>query len=115
MTVWDHAAPRWVRYRLGLVGPSTQTTAAERACLARHAAGRRCLVELGVMHGVTTAVLRAAMAADGVVYGVDPHPPGRMGISIRGSSVPPGRDFGSCRQPGTTTTARSPTSSSSPP
>jgi predicted O-methyltransferase YrrM len=82
MTVWDHAAPRWVRYRLGLVGPSTQTTAAERACLARHAAGRRCLVELGVMHGVTTAVLRAAMAADGVVYGVDPHPPGRMGISF---------------------------------
>ena len=58
--VWDGAAVRWVRYRLGLVPADTQTTEAERACLARHAAGRRSLVELGVMHGVTTALLGAS-------------------------------------------------------
>lgn len=82
MSVWDNAAPRWIRYRLGLVSAATQTTMAERACLARHAAGRRSLVELGVMHGVTTAVLRSAMAPDGVVHGVDPHPRGRLLVSF---------------------------------
>lgn len=82
MTIWEGAAVRWVRYRLGLVPADTQTTEAERACLARHAAGHRSLVELGVMHGVTTAVLRRAMAPDGVVTGVDRHPPGRLFVSF---------------------------------
>jgi predicted O-methyltransferase YrrM len=80
--IWDGAAARWVRYRLGLVAADTQTTDAERACLARHAAGRRSLVELGVMHGVTTALLRQAMAPDGVVTGIDPHLPGRLFFSF---------------------------------
>lgn len=82
MTIWDDAAVRWVRYRLGLVKADTQTTEAERACLARHAAGRRSLVELGVMHGVTTALLRRAMAPDGVVTGIDRHLPGRLFFSF---------------------------------
>jgi predicted O-methyltransferase YrrM len=82
VTIWDGAAIRWVRYRLGLVQADTQTTSAERACLARHAFGRRSLVELGVMHGVTTAVLRRAMADDGVVTGIDRHPRGRLFVSF---------------------------------
>jgi predicted O-methyltransferase YrrM len=80
--VRDGAAGRWVRYRLGLVGASTQTTDAERACLVRHAAGRRSLVELGVMHGVTTGLLRSVMAPDGVVTGIDRHPKGRLFVSF---------------------------------
>jgi len=76
------AAARWVRYRIGLVPADTQTTEAERACLLRHARGRRCIVELGIMHGATTALLRSVMAADGTVTGIDPHPPGRLGVSF---------------------------------
>lgn len=73
---------RWARYRLGLITADTQTTDAERACLARHAAGRRSVVELGIMHGVTTGILRSVLAPDGTVTGIDPHPRGRLGVSF---------------------------------
>src|SRR5204862_4778028 len=46
------------------------------------ARGRRSMVELGVMHGVTTALLRSVMAPDGTIVGIDPHPPGRLGVSF---------------------------------
>jgi predicted O-methyltransferase YrrM len=69
-------------WKLGLAPATTQTTLAERDCLARHAAGRRCLVEIGVWHGVTTCRLREAMAADGTLFAVDPYPPGRLGVSF---------------------------------
>jgi predicted O-methyltransferase YrrM len=82
MIVWNGAAMRWIRYRLGLVQPDTQLTAAERACVAHHALGRRNLVELGVMHGVTTALLRRVMSPEGIVTGVDRHPPGRLFVSF---------------------------------
>jgi predicted O-methyltransferase YrrM len=82
MIALDGAAGRWVRYRLGLAEADTQTTAAEQACLARHAAGRRSLVELGVMHGATTALLRRVMAPAGIVTGIDRHPPGRLFVSF---------------------------------
>ena len=76
------SAARWLLHGLRLRAADTQTTAAERACLARHAAGRLRLVEIGVMHGVTTAVLRAAMSEAGVLTAIDPHPPGRLGVSF---------------------------------
>jgi len=76
------AAVLYARYRLGLVDADTQTTPAERACLARHASGRRSLVEIGVMHGATTALLRGAMAPDGVVTGIDRHLPGKLLVSF---------------------------------
>jgi predicted O-methyltransferase YrrM len=80
--VLNGSAARWLLHGLGLRAADTQTTAAERACLARHAAGRRRLVEIGVMHGVTTAVLRAAMSEAGVLTAIDPHPAGRLGVSF---------------------------------
>lgn len=67
---------------LRLVGPETQTTQAERECLARHAEHRRRLVEIGVWHGVTTRRLRSVMAADGVLLAIDPYPVGRLGLSL---------------------------------
>jgi len=76
------SAARWLGYRLGLRAPDTQLTLAERDCLRRHAGGRHRLVEIGVMHGATTALLRAAMHPDGVVTGIDPHPNGRLGVSF---------------------------------
>jgi predicted O-methyltransferase YrrM len=73
----------YVAWKLGLAPATTQTTAAERDCLARHAIGRRRLVEIGVWHGVTTKRLRAAMHAQGVLSAVDPFPVGRLGFSVQ--------------------------------
>jgi predicted O-methyltransferase YrrM len=69
-------------WSIGAARPQTQTTEAERACLARHATGRRRLAEIGVWHGVTTRLLRRAMAPDGVLFAVDPYPPGRLRFSM---------------------------------
>ncbi len=79
MTVLAHL----IAWSLGLAAAETQTTEAERACLARHARGARCIVEVGVWHGVTTARLRSVMAADGVLFAVDPFEPGRLGFSAQ--------------------------------
>ncbi len=73
----------FLRWRFGLADAETQTTADERDAIARHAAGKRCLVEIGVWHGVTTCRIRAAMASDGVVYAVDPYPIGRLRFSFQ--------------------------------
>jgi predicted O-methyltransferase YrrM len=75
--------PHFLLWSIGLVGPATQTTAAERACLAGYARGKRRLAEIGVWHGVTTCILRGAMAPDGVLYAVDPYPVGRLGVSLQ--------------------------------
>jgi len=75
-------AVHYLRWTIGLAQAHTQTTEAERACLARHASGRRALVEIGVFEGVTTRVLRGVMAEDGVLYAVDPFPTGRLGVSL---------------------------------
>ena len=73
----------YIAWTMGLAPATTQTTTAERDCLARYATGRRCLVEIGVWHGVTTRRLRAAMHAQGVLSAVDPFPVGRLGFSVQ--------------------------------
>ncbi|MGB2713341.1 MAG: class I SAM-dependent methyltransferase [Vicinamibacterales bacterium] len=75
--------PHFVFWLLGLRSPETQTTERERAALARRAAGCSRLVEIGVWHGVTTSVLRRAMASTGVLWAVDPFPPGRLSFSLQ--------------------------------
>lgn len=79
MTVLAH----YVAWKLGLAPAETQTTTTERDCLARHATGRRCLVEIGVWHGVTTKRLRAAMDGDATLTAVDPFRVGRLGFSLQ--------------------------------
>ncbi|HMO85090.1 MAG TPA: class I SAM-dependent methyltransferase [Lacipirellulaceae bacterium] len=69
-------------WSVGLYEAETQTTATERNCLARHAHGRKRLVEIGVFNGVTTLLLRQAMHPDGVLWAIDPFPPGRLGFNI---------------------------------
>jgi len=73
----------YIAWKAGLASATTQTTEAERDCLARHAAGRRRLVEIGVWHGVTTRRLRAAMDPQGEISAVDPFPVGRLGFSAQ--------------------------------
>ncbi len=75
-------AVRTMLWYCGLLKPQTQTTSAERATLARHATGRRRLVEIGVFNGVTTLELRRNMASDGILWAVDPFPPGRLGFCL---------------------------------
>lgn len=70
-------------YSLGLAAPETQTTAAERDCLARHASGKKKTAEIGVWHGVTTRRIAEALAPGGVVYAVDNYVPGRLGFSFQ--------------------------------
>lgn len=72
----------YLSWAVGLATATTQTTDAERACLARHATGRRRLAEVGVWHGVTTCVLKRAMDPVGVLYAIDPYPVGRLGVSF---------------------------------
>lgn len=72
----------WLLHAFKLRPADTQTTPAERACLAAYAAGRRNLVEIGVMHGATTRLLSEAMAPDGVLTAIDPFPAGRLGWSF---------------------------------
>ena len=67
----------------GLSRAETQTTAAERAALARRARGQRWVVEVGAWHGVTTAELRHALGAGGELWAVDPYPVGRLGLSLQ--------------------------------
>jgi predicted O-methyltransferase YrrM len=75
--------PHFLLWLAGARAAETQTTDRERAALAAQAAGGRHIVEIGVWHGVTTAVLRGAMARDGVLWAVDPFPPGRLGFSLQ--------------------------------
>lgn len=74
--------PHFLLWCAGIAKPQTQTTPAERACLARHVNGRKRAVEIGVWHGVTTSTLARAMPADGVLFAVDPFPKGRGGVSL---------------------------------
>jgi len=70
-------------WALKLARAETQTSEAERATLARHAAEKKRLVEIGVWHGVTTKLLRNAMAQDGLLLGIDPYRKGRFGFSVQ--------------------------------
>jgi predicted O-methyltransferase YrrM len=79
VTVLTH----YIAWTVGLASATTQTTTAERDCLARYATGRRRLVEIGVWHGVTTKRLRTVMHPQGVLSAVDPFPVGRLGFSVQ--------------------------------
>jgi len=68
-------------WQLGIAEAQTQTTDAERDCLARYAAGKKMLAEIGVFHGVTTCRLRRAMDPSGILVAIDPYPKGKLGFS----------------------------------
>ncbi len=72
----------WLLHSVAGRPADTQTTPDERACLTRHASGRKMLVEIGVMHGASTRLLCEAMAPAGTLVAVDPFPAGRLGVSF---------------------------------
>jgi predicted O-methyltransferase YrrM len=70
-------------WNFGLAKAETQTTDAERDCIAKHAAGKRCLAEIGVWHGVTTCRIRKAMSPAATLFAVDPFSKGKLGFSVQ--------------------------------
>jgi len=75
-----NALLHFLYYIFRLRRANTQTTDAERACLARYAQNRERLVEIGVFEGVTTKVLRGAMADNAVLFAIDHFQKNRLGI-----------------------------------
>jgi len=72
----------FVLYNLGLVAAETQTTAAERNCIAYHAFNKIKAAEVGVWHGVTTCCIAQRLAPTGILYAIDNYPTGRLGLSF---------------------------------
>jgi predicted O-methyltransferase YrrM len=73
----------FLKWTIGLDSATTQTTDAERACMVRHAAGRKRLAEIGVWEAVTTLQLRRSMPNNAVYFAIDPYPIGRLGFSTQ--------------------------------
>jgi predicted O-methyltransferase YrrM len=73
----------YLGYSLKLARATTQTSDAERNCLAKHAAAKHRLAEIGTWHGVTTSLLRRSMSPVGLLYAIDPYPVGRLGLSFQ--------------------------------
>lgn len=71
---------KFVGWSLGAVRPEAWSTPGVLACAERWATGRRRIAEIGVWQGAVTCRLRAVMAVDGIIFAVDPYPPGRLGI-----------------------------------
>jgi predicted O-methyltransferase YrrM len=74
-------ALHYAKYRLGIDAARSQTTEAERASLARYAAGRSRAVEIGVFEGVSARVICNNLKPGGILYAIDPFPPGSIGVS----------------------------------
>jgi len=66
----------WLRHAawayLGVRPALAQHTAEEHAALKKWAAGRRCVVEIGVAEGVSALALREGMEENGMLYLIDP-------------------------------------------
>jgi hypothetical protein len=67
---------------LGFKEPITQTSEAERDCIARHAVRRKRIAEIGVFQGVTTRRLREVMHPEGVLFAIDPFYKNRLGVCL---------------------------------
>ena len=73
----------WFGCRFAGKPAPSQLTVAEKTLLAKYAAGRRRLVEIGVYFGASTRLLRSVMAPDGEIVGVDPFFRGRLGVPFQ--------------------------------
>lgn len=69
----------FIKFLRCLKDPESQVTNNEQSLLLTHARDCKMVVEIGCYEGKTTAAL--AQVAKGVVYSIDPFPPGRMGVS----------------------------------
>ncbi len=75
------SAAHYVRIIFGLDQPETQTTAAERECLASFLPSAKTIVEIGVFEGFTTRFIADRASPGTIIYGVDPFFGGRLRVS----------------------------------
>ncbi|MBO9571122.1 MAG: class I SAM-dependent methyltransferase [Chitinophagaceae bacterium] len=75
-----NALMHFLRYFFYVDTPNTQTSANERAAIARYAAGAATAVEIGVFEGVNTVVIGKHMQPSGKLYGIDPFFKGKVGV-----------------------------------
>jgi predicted O-methyltransferase YrrM len=68
-----------VLHKLELAGPTSQTNDEEFEALDRYARGCRTAVEIGSYQGVSAVRIAAALAADGLLFCIDPWPGGTRG------------------------------------
>jgi predicted O-methyltransferase YrrM len=59
-------------HSVGLAEPASQTIASEFAVIRKHAAGKRCAVEVGSFQGVSAAIIARELDPAGKLYCVDP-------------------------------------------
>ena len=79
--MYGNASIHYLKYCLGLEGPHSQTTPAEKQMLRQYAKDAQSAVEIGVFEGVNTANIVEVMRPNGVLYGIDPFFKGRLGVS----------------------------------
>ena len=70
----------FVLWKLGLVRALTQTTEAETEYLRGLAANQKCIVEIGVWHGVNSREMGIQMDKEGALLAIDPFFSGRFGF-----------------------------------
>ena len=71
-------AVRYPLFLLGLWKAHSQTSQAERECLARHAKDKRCAVQIGTYQGVDAAIILQQLSSGGILYCLDHHQPGTL-------------------------------------
>jgi len=76
-----YALLHFIKCRLGLEKPDSQTTLAEQRAIGKYAEGARVAVEIGVYEGVNTAIIAYQILGEGKLYAIDPFFKGKLGIS----------------------------------
>ena len=75
-----NAVLHFIKFKLGLEQPHSQTTKAEQEAIARYASGALNAVEIGVYEGVNTVLIAAQLGQGGKLFAIDPFFKGRLGI-----------------------------------
>lgn len=74
------AALHYLRCKLGIDSPHTQTSEKEREVIRKYAKGAVTAVEIGVFEGVNTVTIASSVGEKGKLYAVDPFFKGRLGL-----------------------------------
>ncbi len=73
----------FLKVRVNAEKPVTQTSANERALIRNYAKNALVSVEIGVFEAVNTVEIAKVISEKGVLYGIDPFFPGKLGINCQ--------------------------------
>lgn len=75
-----NAVLHFIKFKLGLDRPHSQTTTAEQGAIRRYANGAINAIEIGVYEGVNTVLIANQLGKNGKLFGIDPFFRGKLGI-----------------------------------